>query len=197
MSQIYRVELKDSLSESFDLSDSVKHTLNLTPIIELSEMLDLLEAILEERGFKRVEGEVRRLTRENTRGEQVTFDLEQQEVIVSLSEREELSVEVVAGGHYDEDFVSRSEGEQRTRLKLDEQKSEAHATLEAHAERRQRALTQKLSESVDDQRRELNEILRGVYAESVKRKAAQLGEVMEISESTDNGQYELVIKIER
>ena len=197
MSQMYHVELRESVSESFELSDSVKHTLNLTPIIELDEMLDLLEAILEEQGFERVEGATRSFSRENERGEQVTFDLEQREVIVSLNEREEISVEVIAKGRYDEDFVDRREAERRTRAKIDAKSDQTRARLEQHAERRQEALTRRLSESVDAQRREFNELLRGVYAESVKRKAAQLGEVMEINESTADGQYELVIKIER
>ena len=197
MSQIYHVELKSSVSERFDLSDCVTHKLNLTPIIDLSEMLDLLELELIERGFERVEGETRSFKRENERGEQVTFDLDQHEVRVSLSEREELSVEVTAREHYDLDFVSRREGERRTQAKLDEQRDSVRSQLDEMAERRQRARTERLSESVEAQRRELNEVLRGVYAESVKRKARQLGDVMEVNESMVDGQYELVIKIER
>ena len=45
--------------------------------------------------------------------------------------------------------------------------------------------------------RQLNEILQQVYAESLKRKAAQLGDIMNIQESTHDGEYELVIHIER
>jgi len=42
----------------------------------------------------------------------------------------------------------------------------------------------------------LNEILQEVYAESLKRKAGQMGDILEVSESTsEDGNYELVIRV--
>ena len=196
MSQIYHIELKSSVSETVNLSDHIIHKLNMTPILDQESMLEILVSVLLADGFAQNKSHERQFTEMNQRHEQVTFDLDRLEIKVELSEVKEVHTTVVAHHSYDKDFTNQDQALVQAQKKLKANEKLAHENLLEQAEKKQQKLTQKLNDNLAVQQLEFNEIMKQVYAESVKRKARQLGDVMEVSESTENGQYELVIKIE-
>ena len=59
----------------------------------------------------------------------------------------------------------------------------------------QREIAELLDETEDERSQELNEVVRDVYSESLRRKARRLGTVTSVQESQSGQDYELVIKI--
>lgn len=196
MSQIYHIELKSSVSERLDLSDEVTHKLNLTPILDQESMLTILKSVLVANGFQESKTNPQQLTKLNGRQEQVTFDLEKLEVKVALSESKTLNASVSVRESYDTDFDTNSDARARAQQNLKKEEDLAKSKLKSELGLKQKELTQKLNDNLALQQREFNQIMQQVYAESIKQKAGQMGEVMEINESTVDGQYELVIKVE-
>ncbi len=61
----------------------------------------------------------------------------------------------------------------------------------------QRQVTQQLAEGESARLEEMNQTLQDVYSEALKRKARKMGDVVDQHEGTnENGEYELVIKVE-
>jgi len=195
MSQVYHVKLKESVSETFSVSDHVKHKLCLTPILPEGEMLELLKQQLLDAGYTEEAGA---LTLENERGEHVSVDLEALEATVTLSRSREVKEELTATASYEND---RGPGREAAEQRAADELAKKLSDHKVKGERVTQALTQDvinaLSEHREAQQAELNQVLQRVYTESLKRKASQLGDVLEVTESTVDGQYELVIKIER
>lgn len=196
MSQIYHVELKSSVSERLDLSDEVIHKINLTPILDQESMLAILKSVLISDGFQESKTNPQQLTKLNERQEQVTFDLEKLEIKVALSESKTLSASVSVRESYDTDFDTNSKARSRAQQNLAKEEELAKSRLKTELSLKQKKLTQKLNDNIALQQREFNQLMQQVYAESIKQKAGQMGEVMEVNESTIDGQYELVIKVE-
>ena len=195
MSQVYHVKLKESVSETFSVSDHVKHKLCLTPILPEGEMVALLKQQLLDAGYTEEAGA---LTLENERGEHVSVDLEALEATVTLSRSREVKEELTATASYEND---RGPGREAAEQRAADELAKKLSDHKVKGERVTQALTQDvinaLSEHREAQQAELNQVLQRVYTESLKRKASQLGDVLEVTESTVDGQYELVIKIER
>jgi len=195
MSQVYHVKLKESVSETFSVSDHVKHKLCLTPILPEEEMVALLKQQLLDAGYTEEAGA---LTLENERGEHVSVDLEALEATVTLSRSREVKEELTATASYEND---RGPGREAAEQRAADELAKKLSDHKVKGERVTQALTQDvinaLSEHREAQQAELNQVLQRVYTESLKRKASQLGDVLEVTESTVDGQYELVIKIER
>jgi len=195
MSQVYHVKLKESVSETFSVSDHVKHKLCLTPILPEGEMLELLKQQLLDAGYTEEAGA---LTLENERGAHVSVDLEALEATVTLSRSREVKEELTATASYEND---RGPGREAAEQRAADELAKKLSDHKVKGERVTQALTQDvinaLSEHREAQQAELNQVLQRVYTESLKRKASQLGDVLEVTESTVDGQYELVIKIER
>ena len=195
MSQVYHVKLKESVSETFSVSDHVKHKLCLTPILPEGEMLELLKQQLLDAGYTEEAGA---LTLENERGEHVSVDLEALEATVTLSRSREVKEELTATASYENDRgPGREAAEQRAADELAKKLSDHKVKGERVTQALAQDVINRLSEHRETQQAELNQVLQRVYTESLKRKASQLGDVLEVTESTVDGQYELVIKIER
>lgn len=190
MSQTYHCQLKESVSRTIRIGDSIKHTLSLTEILPLEEMKQILREVLADAGFSSQENDRWTLQEGD---DQTTIDLDTMEVTVHREERKTLQTEVTATGRGYRPTLAR----QVAKDNLAHQKDVADRRLAAEEGRLQRALSDEM-EVADAERREvLHLLLQQVYAESLKRKARQLGDVMEISEGTTaQGEYELVIKVE-
>ena len=193
MSQCFRVQLKESISRRVDSSDSVSYPIELTEILPAEEMKDIMRNVLLEAGWVEDTDNPGKFTNIGSAGETITVDLDDMEVTAELSDEKEVSTEVSSS-------VQRGRSQQEAdRLAQQDlaQKSEAAGdTIEEAARRHLRdELRNKLANSEDDRMRTLNELLQRVYAESLKRKAGQLGDVLEVQESTGDDNYELVIRV--
>jgi hypothetical protein len=186
MSLSYRVSLE--VAEVVSADDKTIHQLDLRDILPEDEMKDLLREQLLARGFE--EGEDGKLVREEDGGETITVDLETLEVTTELESESEVKGKVDAWGDAESRQSARRQAEGSAR-------SQADALVERGRKETQRKVTQQLADGERERIEEMNHTLQDVYAEALKRKARRMGEVIEQSEgTTENGEYELVIKVE-
>jgi hypothetical protein len=190
MSRVYQVEVKSSVSESFTLSDTLVRPLSLTPILSQEEMGEIMASILEKRGFQEVSAG--RWQTQGAAGEEIVFDLEKMEMQASLSTEKSLSAEATAKGvAYDKQETA----QENALVNLQREEERIRVGMQKIAESERGKVAQKLLDSEAERLKIAHQILQETYAESLKRKAQQLGEVMDIRETSSQDQYDLVIRI--
>jgi hypothetical protein len=190
MSQCYRIQLSDSVSKTVRADDRVVRKIDLAGILPPEEMAALLREALQRRGYGEDAGG--KLSKKGSKGEDIAFDLDAMEVSASIAVEKQLSADVEASGNGYDKKSAQASAEQNLRAR----KEAVESQLESEGSLIQREITRRLEESEAARSREINEVLQEVYAESLKRKARQLGDVMEVRESTTpGGEYELVIKV--
>jgi hypothetical protein len=195
MSQSYVIRVSASVQEKVCAKDKRTKTIVLTGILPEDEQKEILKEKLVEQGWKEQEGsEGKVLVRKRGRVTE-TLDLETMEVeaSVELERTLERNRTITVRGDRDlGDEEARREKEQdaleRSIAITDEEREEAETNM-------QRAIAEELERTDEERDNELNEAVREVYAESLKRKAASLGTITEVSESQAGDDYELVIKI--
>ncbi len=190
MSRTYQCQLSESITDTVRASDESVWELQLSPILDPDLMVELLRQALERRGF--VEREDGRLGKAGADGEMILVDTELMEVVVQRSDERTLTTQV-AGEGYGE---SRAEAHAAAEHSLAREGQAARADHERTEQVLQEELTETLVTGEKTRRRELNEAVQEAYAEALKRKARELGDVIEIQEGTsESGDYELVIKV--
>ena len=186
MSLSYRVTLQ--VAEVVSADDKTVHQLDLQSILSEEEMRDLLRQSLIARGYE--EEEEGKMVRREESGEIITVDLDSLEMTTELAEDAEVRGKVDAWGDSESRAGARRQAEANARAQAD-------AMVDRGAKDAQRRVTQQLAEGEKERLEEMNETLQDVYAEALKRKAQKLGDVVDQHEGTnENGEYELVIKVE-
>lgn len=186
MSLSYRVSLE--VQEVISADDKTIHQLELRDILTQEEMRELLKDALVERGFEQGDGET--LTRQADTGEHTVVDLETLEVTTTLERTSEVSGKVDAWGDAETRAGAKNQAERSAQR-------QAEAMVERGRADAQSRVSQRLAEGDGARLEEMNNVLQGVYAEALKRKARRLGDVVEQHEGTnEQGEYELVIKVE-
>ena len=194
MSRMYRVCIKETVSISTKSDDRILRDIVLQRILPQEEMTDIFEQRLQEQGFEQ-EGS---LYRKELEGLPLEIDLHAKnsqgspiiQARLQICVEEDVQIEVdLEGRAYSEAAAAQDARRQIQKLKEDGH-SKAQEKLDAQVEERlQKAASQ--AEEI------LHSLLQETYAEALKQKAAQIGTVLEQSESTDeNGSYELKIRIE-
>ena len=196
MSQMYQIKLKQSVQETRRLRDRARLALNLTDILPPAEMLALLRQELEREGFVTegsAEGsaEGARCARQGDDGVKVTVDLEAREVEISLERDFLMTAEAEGVDRYNTD---RHKEQAQARLAQRLQR-EAHQKIDQASGAHQEALSMELEQRLEAHRAALNHPIQRTYAEAFKIKAGQLGQIIEMHDSREGGQYELFIKI--
>lgn len=187
MSLSYRVSLQ--VCEVVSADDKTVHQLDLRDILPEEDMKDLLKGSLTARGFEQGESE-HELVRREEGGEVVTVNLESLELTTELETEREVKGKVDAWG----DAESRQSAKKQAETSAQHQ---ANALLERGQKDAQRKVTEQLAQGERERLEEMNQVLQEVYSEALKRKARQLGDVVDQYEGTnENGEYELVIKVE-
>lgn len=193
MSRTYQCQLRESVTDTVRASDESVCDLHLTPILDPESMAELLRQALERRGF--TEAEDGRLSKTDTidgNGEVILVDLELMEVVVRASEQKTLETEVVAEGLGESDHEARRDAHRE----LARRRQGARTDHDRAEEVLQEDLTDALAAGESRRKRDLNEAIQEAYAEALKRKARQLGDVIEVREGTNEaGEYELVIRV--
>jgi hypothetical protein len=188
MSRAYRIRIKESINKDLTASDEVCSDLDILEILPADQMADLLADELRKRGFEEKEG---KLVRERNGG-QIAIDPNSGEVSIKVEKGDQIQLETEKEGWGFDDV---GPGSNQIKQKLSD---EAKAELERRAQRRQENLqeetTKELEGMMDDVRQELNDAVNSVTREALKRKAAQMGTIKEISEDPEAGS--LTIKVE-
>lgn len=192
---VYYAEIKESVTATHKADDRIEHRIELTPVLDEASMRELLKRALEAAGFEEatgVEEEQGQMTATGEDGERIAVDLDAMTITTTL-ERERHSETVVVGrGHAESQGEATLDAKQHLAHELER----AEQRIGGQARRLQKEVTLTLEAGEARRGREMNEVLQEVYAEALKRKAAELGDVMEIHEGkTQDGQYELVIKV--
>lgn len=194
MSQTYVIKVSASVQEQVSAKDKRTKRLVLTEIVPCDEQRDVVRERLEARGFAEDPGDKDVLTRKKG---QVVERVDLKDLTVEATVELEKSLErertvVVRGDRDMENPDERRSREQRNLEKqlaiTDEERAKAEQTL-------QREIAEVLDDTEEERNRELNDVVREVYAEGLKRKAGRLGTITEMREGQAGDDYELVIKI--
>jgi hypothetical protein len=189
MSRAYRIQVKESLRRDVRAEDSIQTQIELLEILPPEQMGDLLARELEERGFElqddgtmvRKDGEVA-----------VTVDPCSGEVTIRAEAGKTIEVEGKREGFAYDDVGPRN---QQIKERLSKELiSDLEKKVEKQAADVQTAATGKLEKELAELQGELNEVVNRVTAEALKQKAAQMGQIKEISEDPEAGS--LTIKVE-
>lgn len=189
MSRAYRISVKESLQRDIAASDEVCSDLEILEILPADQMADLLRGELKGRGF--VETDDKLVRTEN--GITVTVDPRSGEIAVKSETAN--SIELKAERD-DWGYDDVGPGEQAIRLRLQEQLKQ---DLERRAAQQQAQLqneaTEKLEGHLDDIRKELSQAVNRVTAEALKRKAASLGQIKEMTEDPQSGSLTITVEV--
>jgi hypothetical protein len=192
MSRAYRVRVRESVRHTVRAEDHVSTTLELLEILPREEMADLLRQELTGRGF-REGGKGKALVR---RGDGLTIEVDP--ATGSVTARAEVAEEVEhhaeREGFADTDWgtAGREKAEAALREGL---RAELKARAGGGAERVQRKATELLEAALVDLRGELDQVVNRVTAEALKRKAARLGQIKEMTEDPEAGSLTIVLEV--
>jgi hypothetical protein len=189
MSRCYRIKIRQSLDRTLRAEDSVSTHLEILNVLPPEQMSGLLAAELQSAGY-RAEGEV--LVRQQD-GLVVTIDPKTAEVTVRAEVCEDVRLKADKdGAAYDD--VGPSGKAVREQLQR-----ELQSNLENKAQEQQAALQVQLTDRLEgrlvDLGRELDGVVNRATAEALKIKAAQLGQIKEISEDKEAGSLTIVVEV--
>lgn len=192
MSRAYRVRVRESVRHTVRAEDHVSTTLELLGILPRDEMADLLRQELTGRGFHE-EGKGNPLVR---RGDGLTIEVDPSTGTVTA--RAEVAEEVEhhgeREGYADTDWGA--SGRERAEAALRERlRKELEARADRGDARAQKKATDLLEGALVDLRGELDRVVNRVTAEALKRKAARLGQIKEMTEDPEAGSLTIVLEV--
>jgi hypothetical protein len=190
MSRAYRIRLQESLRRVITAEDHVSTQLEVLGLLPAEQMADLLTAELERGGFEKKDG---KLTRKH---KDVIIEIDPTNANVTVRAQSSTEVEVkgeraaILDRQAGRDHNKKAEDEARDSLRKDLTKKvdDKKAALETE-------VTQKLQGSLADVRRELDQVINRVTAEALKRKAAQMGHITELTEDKATGSLTIVLEV--
>jgi hypothetical protein len=189
MSRAYRIRVREGLSRVLRASDHVSTQLEILGILPPEEMAGLLREELAQRGYRDEGG---RLVRERD-GVSVTVDPTTGEVTVAAAADHEVTVEGERQGYaFDEEG---HHAEQARRDLTRELRKELAAQADQKEAELQGQLTARLEGQLGDLRSELNQAVNRVTATALKRKAAQMGQIKEVTEDPQTGSMTIVLEV--
>lgn len=189
MSRAYRVSVREQQNRTIRAEDHVRTQLELLQVLPAEEMAELLAAELAQRGFKR---DGPRMIR-NQNGVTVSVDTATAVVTVAAEDAEETTIEVERTGHSYDDAGAHAESV-RENLQRQVQKDIEKKAGERAAEM-QSKVTDRLERELGELRKELDQAINRVTAEALKRKAAQMGRIKEMSEDPQAGSLTIVVEV--
>jgi hypothetical protein len=189
MSRAYRIRVRESLTRVVKAHDRISTQLEVLEILPPEQMGELLAQELERRGFER-QGNV--VVREQD-GVTVTVDPASGSVTVSAEGSHEVELESEQEGRAYDDAGAHAA---RVRKDLQEQaKKDLEEQAQRETERLQSQITDQLEGQLGDLRRELDQAVNRVTAEALKRKAAQMGQIKELTEDPQSGSLTIVVEV--
>jgi hypothetical protein len=169
--------------------DQVSTQLEILEILPCEQMADLLAQELQRRGFERKDDQLTR-TKDSV---MVQVDPESGTVTVSAEGSNDLNLHAERDGQTYDDAGPTST---QTRKVLQEQ---AQQDLQRQADREQTKLqseiTDRLAGQLADLRKELDDTVNKVTADALKQKAAQMGEIKEVTEDPHTGSLTIVLEV--
>ena len=190
MSRSYRISVRECVNRVIRAEDRVTTDLEMLAVLPPEQMAALLADELERRGYRRESDGV--LTRHDD-GVTVSVDPTKGKVTVTATAATDLNLEGQKEGR---SFDDAGQHAKRTRDAL---RQELQRDLQRQASEKetglQTAVTDRLEARLGGLRTELDEAVNRVTAEALKRKAAQLGRIKEITEDPQAGSLTIVVEV--
>ena len=190
MSRSYRISVRECVSKVIRAEDRVSTNLEILEVLPPEQMAGLLSDELERRGFRR-EGDGAQVRR--GQGVTVTVDPAKGAVTVQAEAAEDVKLEATRDGR---SFAESGDQAERVRETL---RGELQRDLQKKASDRETGLQTKVTDRLEAQlgalRQELDQAVNRVTAEALKRKAAQLGRIKEITEDPQAGSLTIVVEV--
>jgi FtsH ternary system domain X5 len=188
MSRAYRIRVSESLNRTIRAEDSVCTQLELLEILPPEQMAALLREELKGRGFAENDGQLVR-----TDGD-LTTSIDPECGTVTVESKSESAVKL-QGDREGVGYSDFGPGETTVRRELSKQLQGDLAKQAEHEQGKlQEAATKRLEGHLVDLKKELNGAVNRVTAEALKQKAAQIGQIKEVTEDPQSGS--LTIKVE-
>lgn len=187
MSRSYRIKVSQSLRRVLRAEDHVSSQLEVLEILPCEQMAELIGRELEAQGFE-LDGNT--ATRRD-RGLTITVELDSGTVTVRAEGKSAVSLEDERSGvGYEENGRTHAE---------DALRSEIRAQLEQEAARRAAALQQQVTDRLEgalaDVRSDLDQAINRATAAALKQKAAQIGQIKDMTEDLATGSLTIVIEV--
>jgi hypothetical protein len=189
MSRAYRIKVSESLNRVIRASDHVSTQLELLEILPQESMAALLERELASLGFER-RGEV--LVREQN-GVIVEVDPQTGTITARIEADQKVQLEKQSDANV-YDFGSET-SKQIQAAKRDQLRRDMEKEAEKEQQQLQKEVTDRLEAELVDLRGELDQAVNRVTAEALKQKAAQLGQIKEMTEDQQTGSLTIVLEV--
>ena len=190
MSRAYRLSVRESCHRVLKGSDHIATQLEILDILPREVLGTMLAEELRARGYEEQEG---KLTRQDGQT-RITVDPTTGEVRVEAELSSNEQIEVTRTGNYFDETPQAHREKLKENLQKQAQE-ELDVKADARTEELTRRATELLEQSLRDVQGELNEVVNRVTAEALKQKAAQLGEIKEITEDSQSGALTIVLEV--
>jgi len=189
MSRAYRITVKEGLTRDLQACDEICTNLEVLQILPPEQMADLLKEELEKRGFEEKDGSLTRTAngvtvRVDPASGEVSVKAELEDKVDLKAERDDWSYDDVGPG---EDAIRRRLQEQ-IRQDLERRAGAQQSQLQNEA-------TEKLEAQLNEVRKELSQAVNRVTAEALKKKAASLGQIKEMTEDVESGSLTITVEV--
>ncbi|HEY7428631.1 MAG TPA: hypothetical protein VH682_30655 [Gemmataceae bacterium] len=189
MSRSYRVSVRECQNRTIRAEDHVSTQLEILEVLPPEQMAGLLADELEKRGFER-DGTI---LRRKQNGVTISVETSTGTVTVATEASEETTVEAERTDRaYDE--VGPHAKSVRENLKKQVQK-DIERKVDEKTAGLQTKVTDRLEGELNDVRQELDQAVNRVTAEALKRKAAQMGQIKEMTEDPQAGSLTIVVEV--
>jgi hypothetical protein len=189
MSRAYRIRVRESVQRVLHAHDRVSTQLELLEVLPPEQMAALLVEELKHRGFE-ARGDVLARTDKG-----VTVSVNPQTGGVDVEAQAAQNVELVAArdeGAFDDggQHAGKIKEDLRQRVQQDLEKQAEKSTAELQSQ-----VTERLEAALGELRQELDSAVNRVTAEALKHKAAQIGQIKEMSEDLQAGSLTIVVEV--
>lgn len=189
MSRSYRVSVRECVNKVIKAEDRISSELEILEILPSEQMAGLLADELEKGGYRR-EGNL--LVKEED-GVVISVDTEKGTVTISAEASETTRVEGERHGRaYDDIGPHATQVRENLRQEL---KRDLDKKVEEKTGSLQGKVTDRLEGKLGDLRQELDRVVNRVTAEALKRKAASMGQIKEMTEDPQSGSLTIVVEV--
>lgn len=189
MSRAYRVSVRETRHRTIRAEDHVRTQLEILEVLPPDQMAGLLADELERRGFERRGS---RLIR-NQNGVTVTVETTTATVTVAAEASEQTTVEAERSDRAYDDVGQHAQVVRENLKKMLEKDIERK--VEEKTAGLQTKVTDRLEGELNGVRQELDQVVHRVTAEALKRKAAQMGQIKELTEDPQAGSLTIVVEV--
>jgi hypothetical protein len=190
MSRAYRIRVAETLARTLRAEDEISTCLEVLEVLPAEQMAQLLREELERRGFTAKDGE---LVRPGDDGVTTAIDPATGTVTIRAKAARVIELEGHREGLAYDDL---GPGEKAVRRELQKQtREDMEKQAEHEQEKLQTEATRRLEGHLADLQKELNQAVNRVTAEALKRKAAQLGQIKELTEDPQSGSLTITLEV--